>query len=383
MARTDLVARIYEAAADPALWPAILTDVADHLGATGGMLAYVHPERRNALFLTGRLRDDLSTLFLGRHVNNVWTRATATVPRGTPVDLGRLVERRDLMRTEFYADVLAPQDVDNILNVTDAAFGRFGGFGGFGFTLHKRDSDVTRERLRRFQRLMPHLSRALETAIRIGEHADGTRQLARALQLMPGPALLLDVSGRVVHANQEAEALLRENDGLGTGAEDGLRLAAALPGETAALTRAAAEALSVAMGGGDTLRPPLQLTRPSGRPPLMVMFVPLPPPAFALWELTEGARAMVLVIDLAREAMAAVQNAATTFGLTPTEARVAALIAHGHSGPQAAAALGIALATVKTHLGRIYEKTGIRSQQGLARLLGALPSGMSHFPTRK
>jgi DNA-binding CsgD family transcriptional regulator len=61
------------------------------------------------------------------------------------------------------------------------------------------------------------------------------------------------------------------------------------------------------------------------------------------------------------------------FGLTAAEARVAALVASGLSGPQAAKVLGVTPATVKTHLSHAFEKTGTRSQVGLARLLSALP----------
>lgn len=380
MSKTDLIMRIYDAAADPTSWPTVLTEVADHLGAIGGMLVYVQPGHRSAMFLGGRLPDDLARLFITRHVDNPWTRAMASAPAGQPVDLASLVDRRELLRGEFHADILAPQGADNSLNIRDTAFGQFAGFGGFGFLLHKRDSDSTTGRLRRFERLSPHLSRALEIGVRIGKHADGTRHLARALQLMPSAALLLDAAGRVVHANQAGEALLQENDGLGTDGQGGLQLTAALPPETAALARAIAEALSVAAGSGDVLRSPLHLSRPSGRAPLMVMLVPVPPPAFMLWELIAGARAIVLIVDPEQESVPAAEAAGIALGLTPAEARVAALIAHGYGGPQAAASLGIALTTVKTHLGRIYEKTGIRSQQGLVRLFGALPSQMGSQP---
>lgn len=367
---------IYAAAAQPERWPETLTRVADHLGATGGMLAYVAPRGQQSFLVTGRLREDLSALSIERYLqNNPWTNAMAGLPPGKPVVVNSLIDAGALRRTAFHADILAPQGIDDNLSVKEAVLGGQGGLGGFGFTLSPRGVERAEERLRRFGRLVPHLSRALETSLALGRYADGTRQLARVLQLMPGPALLLDRGGRISHANPAAEAMLRQHDGLTTDREGGLRLAAALPAETGALMRAVTEALSVAAGGDAVLRPPLRLTRPSGRAPLLVILVPLPPPAFALWELTEAARALVLVIDSAPQPLAAAEAAGAAFGLTAAEARVAALIAGGLSGPEAAAALGISPTTLKSHLLRCFDKTGVRSQAGLMRLLGALPPG--------
>ncbi|MBR0668592.1 helix-turn-helix transcriptional regulator [Roseomonas hellenica] len=366
---------VYSAGAQPELWPEVLTRVADHLGATGGMLAYVAPRGQQSFLVTGRLREDLSALSIERYLqNNPWTNAMAGLPPGKPVVVNSLIDAGALRRSAFHADILAPQGIDDNLSVKEAVLGDHGGLGGFGFTLTRHGSENAGERLRRFSRLAPHLSRALETSLALGRYADGTRQLARVLQLMPGPALLLDRGGRISHANPAAEALLRQRDGLMTDREGGLRLAARLPAETKALSRAVTEALSVAAGGDEVLRPPLRLTRPSGLPPLTVMLVPLPPPAFALWELTESARALVLVIDPALQPLASAEAAGAAFGLTAAEARVAVLIAGGLSGPQAAAALGVALTTVKTHLSRCFDKIGVRSQLGLVRLLASMPT---------
>jgi DNA-binding CsgD family transcriptional regulator len=223
------------------------------------------------------------------------------------------------------------------------------------------------------QRLTPHLGRALDATIKLGHLADGTRQLTRVLQLMPNPALLLDGKGRITLANAAAEALLRTGDGLALDRDGGLQLAAALPAETVALTRALAQALAVASETGSELGGPLRLTRPSGAAPLLLLPVPLPPPAFALWEMLEQARLLVLIVDPSAQSRTTAAAIQTTFGLTPAEARVAVLIGSGLSGPETAAMLGISPSTVKTHLKRCFEKTGVHSQVALARILGALP----------
>ncbi|WP_412773929.1 helix-turn-helix transcriptional regulator [Nitrobacter sp.] len=243
--------------------------------------------------------------------------------------------------------------------------------------LSARGAGQAHHNVRRMQRLVPHLNRALDGTLYLGRFADGARQLASVLQLMPNPALLINAKGRVAFANAAAEVLLRAGDGLSIDRDGGLQLAAAVPAESAALARMLAQALAVAAGTGDTLGEPLRLTRPSGAPPLLVLPVPLPPPAFELWNLLEPARVLVLIIDPAAEWRGKASTIRASFGLTMAEARVAVLVASGLSGPQAADALGISLSTVKTHLKHCFDKIGIHSQVALARLLATLPTDPS------
>lgn len=61
--------------------------------------------------------------------------------------------------------------------------------------------------------------------------------------------------------------------------------------------------------------------------------------------------------------------AEAAFGLTPAEARAAALVAQGATAPEAARTLGLSPETVKTHMKAILAKTGAKGAKDLARLL--------------
>jgi DNA-binding CsgD family transcriptional regulator/PAS domain-containing protein len=362
---------LYGAVANPQKWPDALTRISDHLGAIGGMITHL-PERGRPLSIIGRLSEELLEVNQRHYAWNPWSLSMKDVPFDKAVISNSLIDAGALARTGFYADILAPQGIVDALAISHASMAVGGGFGGFGFMLSSRGAEQVDENLRRLQRLTPHLGRALDATLKLGHLADGTRQLTRVLQLMPNPALLLDGKGRITLANPAAEALLRTGDGLTYHRNGGLGLAAALPSETASLSGALAQALAVASGTGTELGEPLRLSRPSGAAPLLVLPVPLPPPAFALWEMLEQARLLVLIVDPSAQSRptTAIQ---TTFGLTAAEARVAALIGSGLSGPATAAMLGVSPSTVKTHLKRCFEKIGVHSQVGLVRILGALP----------
>jgi DNA-binding CsgD family transcriptional regulator len=58
-----------------------------------------------------------------------------------------------------------------------------------------------------------------------------------------------------------------------------------------------------------------------------------------------------------------------TFKVSPTELRVLRAIVEVGGVPQVAAALGVADTTIKTHLGRLFEKTGANRQADLVKLV--------------
>lgn len=61
--------------------------------------------------------------------------------------------------------------------------------------------------------------------------------------------------------------------------------------------------------------------------------------------------------------------AAVVFGLSPAQKQLAAHIAEGRSLPDIAEAMKITVNTARTHLDRIYEKVGVRTQPALVRVL--------------
>ena len=61
--------------------------------------------------------------------------------------------------------------------------------------------------------------------------------------------------------------------------------------------------------------------------------------------------------------------ARVVFGLSDAQSRLCEAIASGHSLTAAAEQLGVTLNTARTHLSRVYDKTGVNSQTALVRVL--------------
>jgi DNA-binding CsgD family transcriptional regulator len=61
----------------------------------------------------------------------------------------------------------------------------------------------------------------------------------------------------------------------------------------------------------------------------------------------------------------------STYGLTSAEVRLCQAMLEGKSLSEAASDTRISRNTAKTHLSRVFNKTGVRSQSALLRLLSA------------
>jgi len=86
------------------------------------------------------------------------------------------------------------------------------------------------------------------------------------------------------------------------------------------------------------------------------------------WVLVEDGKILVSFNDeqLVRRRIAIAQN---IYELTTAQTRLAQLIAEGHELAAASEKLGVSINTVRTHLQRLFDKTGARSQSTLIRVL--------------
>jgi len=82
-----------------------------------------------------------------------------------------------------------------------------------------------------------------------------------------------------------------------------------------------------------------------------------------------SATAALFVCKVATQIRSAPEIIARAYNLTPTELRVLMAIVEVGGVPEVAVALGVAESTVKTHLGRLFVKTGAAGRPILSRSL--------------
>jgi DNA-binding CsgD family transcriptional regulator len=184
-----------------------------------------------------------------------------------------------------------------------------------------------------------------------------------ALDQLCAGVIVTDSGGLVIEVNRAAEAILRIEDGLLI--RDG-RFHARRAFETAKLARLIAGATEgIAPAPGRML-----IGRYDGLPPYVLTVTSLPA------EVASRRFAMIIVVDPARHCPAE-RDLAEFFGLSPTEARVAAALMTGKSLSDIAAISGVQITTVRTQLRSILRKVGVKRQFDLVRMLSATGIGSS------
>ncbi|HEY8564681.1 MAG TPA: helix-turn-helix transcriptional regulator [Beijerinckiaceae bacterium] len=194
-----------------------------------------------------------------------------------------------------------------------------------------------------------------------GEAAPGLfTALTEALDWLEQGVVLVDAAGNVAFANAAARELLARGSGL---AIAGGTLQARSPSDAAALRRLIAGCASGSSGGRST--EPTQPCR-IGDPPLLILPVPSTRSAGS----DGGAGIGILfIVDPGRAGLPGADDLQQFFGLTAAEAAVAAEILSGDGLRATSRRLGILPSTARSHLDRIFRKTGTRRQAELVRLL--------------
>jgi DNA-binding CsgD family transcriptional regulator/PAS domain-containing protein len=219
-------------------------------------------------------------------------------------------------------------------------------------------------------RLVPHLRNALDLYHALEANRSEQAVYSGAIENLSVGVVLLDHEGRIVRANAVADAILASADGIAR-SERGLRF-----GE--ASHRARIEALLAGEQGERGSPAILRVARPSGSRDYGVAIHRIDTPGFMR---TGSSPALALLIsDPERAAVADHEALRSRFGLTRKEALLAGELAGGNSLDQAAARLGIARNTARSHLRALFAKTGVSRQGELVRLIHASLPGLAREP---
>jgi DNA-binding CsgD family transcriptional regulator/PAS domain-containing protein len=217
--------------------------------------------------------------------------------------------------------------------------------------------DAMRERMRL---LAPHIQRSRVMGRQIRARSHTVEDLAEVLDGLSTAICLLDAEGRVVHANAACQQLFVDGDLL------------AIVGDRIVARNTQADKIFrglfdvIADGGARSngRRRIDLMTSVDGQHYLVQAF-----PLAHRRSLQRDSAATVLFVQKASMLpLLAPEVIAAAFRLTPSELRVLMAIVEFGGVPDIAAKLGIAETTVKTHLGRLFEKTGAGRQADLVKI---------------
>ena len=357
---SDLIGLIYDAAIDPLLWPSAIERAAYFVGGTGAALIckdagahhaaapYEFGFQRLPVALFEPIYPAAEPLFLGDIEQ--------------PIAITDLIPVQELTQTELYQKWAKPQGfVDFISAVLDRTTISSAIFGVFR---HERNGIVDDRARRQMRLIAPHIRRAVLIGRMFEFKAAEVATFVDALDGLSAGMYLVDVEGRLIHANAAGSTILAAGDipsAVGgrlvtsdAGVQRTLRdvFAAAGQGDAAL----GIKGIAVPLIGEDGKR-------------YVAHALPLTSGARRRAGIDRAAVAALFVRRAALVTSSTSQVIGEAFKLTPTELRVLLAIVEVGGIPEVATAFGVADTTVRTHVNRLFEKTGVTRQADLVKLV--------------
>ncbi|MBR0799932.1 helix-turn-helix transcriptional regulator [Bradyrhizobium jicamae] len=364
---SKLVGGIYDASLDPALWPDVFMEACKFIGASAATLASHHMVARGTtVFYNWGITPGYEKIYLERcgKINPFFPTAIFFDLETVHAPVPECVPRNEFCHSRFAKEWVAPQGfVDTLMSNLEKS-----AISCAGFWVFRRFNEgfADDEMRRRFALLVPHVRRALAIGQVINLAKIEAAALADSLDTLPAGMFLVDASGRIVHANKSGHVMVAEADVLRA---TGGRLAAIdLTANQALLDSFASAADGDAAVGRKGLAVPLK-TREGER--YVANVLPLTSGARRNAGIFYRAAATVFVHRAAFDLPSPPEAIVNEFKLTPRELGVLFAIVEVGGIPEVAEVLGISAETVKTHLGRLFEKTRTSRQADLVKLVAA------------
>jgi DNA-binding CsgD family transcriptional regulator/PAS domain-containing protein len=369
-----LIELIYGAVDDVSLWPVVLDQIAAALQSEETLIWTTFSGPAVANIMSSARMDERALEPYAKHyasVNVLAEKCDLLYQDGKARYSHRAVPDVEFETTEFYNDYFKPNGMHYSLGLRVPLGDQSSPYFACMRPKHKgpfEDAEGTA-----LETLMPHLRRALKLHLQTTRLRSSVDGLEFALDAFDHAVFGLDRDGVVILCNRRAEDMVKRGDGIKL--VNG-RLAATRIEENDLLQSQLAAAVAAGTLCGTSSGGSLLLSRKADSTPLRLTVTPFQS------NLLDGygrVAAMVFVSDPATELLPRHAILHKLYRLTPTEGRIADLLASGHEIDKVVDALGITLETARFHVKRILSKTGTHRQIELIRLILSLP-GCAEIP---
>ena len=352
-----VVGSIYAAALDPVLWTDALAKIAEFVGGPAGALGskdlgdkFVDADHHVGLDL--KYMQIQSEMYEGLD-------PLATVPL---FGVGQVAGPEELRPKDDGRKGRSDQEWARPQEWGDTAGGvleRSKSCAFLSVVRSEANDMVDNEMRRRMTLVAPHARRAVLIGKAIDRKANEAAAFADVLDSLSAGLFLIDAKGVLVHANAAGRGILAADDFLRS-------IGGRLVARDTKINRTLQDifANSGDLGKGVALL----LTSQEGESHVAHVL-----PLAAAARRRAGAHGKVAAAVFVRRATLEIPSSPDVirraYQLTPTELRVLLAIVNIGGVPEVATALGVADTTIKTHVGRLFEKTGAGRQADLVKVV--------------
>ncbi len=361
---SDIIGSIYDCVLAPEKWPDTLTAIMNEFGYAMTAIS-VHDAASGDFKLHVTVGADPEWIeaapHYGAEVLQLWggPQKIPDFPLEEPIIQSQVTPRSQWHDNAYFRDILAPRQMHDCVMiglVRDAhtagavAFGRHADRGEVG------ENDINVLRL-----LAPHIRRAVIIGRLLEQQTAVTATFSDILEGVSAGIILVDVDCGIVHANAAARSMLETGDPLHL--RNG-RLSTTNPLTSNVLANAVSQAARLEI---DLERRSIDIpARLADGAPTVLQVLPLRRRTVRNGIEQRAAAAIFIANSADPPRLADVMGLLYRF--TPAETRVFELIVEGKAPAEISETLGVSVATVKTHLGRVFDKTGCTRQADLVAM---------------
>jgi DNA-binding CsgD family transcriptional regulator/PAS domain-containing protein len=363
---SDLIEDVYDAALEPARWNDVFVSINEFVGGLGSGIF-----SKNLISKSGA-----ASYFCGAdpHYIQLYSETysklgplTSFPPLGSIVTMPDLVPYDEFRRGRFYQEYMAPQGCTDIAGVvlenSKASSADL-------LTVYVRNRMVDDEIRRRIKLIAPHAHRALTINKAIDHRKSEAAAFADTLDGLSAGIFLVDAQCRILHANVAGQDMLCEDDFLRS-------IGGMLVARDAQANRGLRQIVATGDAGVAASNAAFSLTAHDGG-----RYVAYLLPLRSVVRNSREAPSTTVAAIFVRKAELDDQSygglIARAFGLTPAELRVLLAIVEVGGVPETSETLGIAETTVKTHLYRVFSKTGASRQADLVKLAAGFANPLAN-----
>lgn len=366
---SDVIASIYDCVIVPSGWEATLRMIhAEFELANAALTIHMLPAGTGSVVVTSGIETEWLTRGASfvDEVVELWGGAERVrkYPLDEPILQSSIECWPKVLASAYRRDWCLPQGLVDQVMIGMASQPTM--VGALAMGVHRSRRDVGEDDLAGLRLLAPHLRRAVTISGLLDLKEVETRTLTAALDAYSAAIILVDEQMAIVHANRAGEEMLAAGDPVTL--RNG-RLTSRFDVSNAAIEAAVAQ--SALDESGISRRGIGVPLRTRDGEPRVVHVLPL-----SRGEIRPGLMRRSVAALFIAPAAAPPPFPGTALGLlyelTPAETRILEMIAEGHTQAEIASELGIAPTTVKTHLLRVFDKTGTRRQADLVRLVASL-----------
>lgn len=368
---TCLIGHIYDAALDPALWTSVLARIGEFVGGqAGGILSKDSVSKASTPYYHFGVDPYYVRIYSETHSKFDPVSTLPFFDIEQIVSLPELVPYDEFCEGRFFHEWMRPQ---GLVDAANSVLEKSALSCSFLTILRDEARGIVDDEMRRCMALIvPHVRRAVLISKVIDLKQAEAATFADMLDGLSAGMFLVAAEGRIVHANAAGHGMLSAGDVLrpiyGRLVTSDKQVEKVLHETLAAANHGDAEIGSKGIA--------LSLSAQNGER-YVAHVLPLTAGARRFAGVAYAATAAIFVRKAAFEGPSVPEIIARTYNLTPTELRVLLAIVEVGGIPEVATALGVADSTIKTHVGRLFGKTGASRQADLVKLVAGFSTPLA------